>query len=160
MNKKPGVSILSIAFLLTIPGGVLYIFRCPLHFPVWEPAVEAEPIPGVVSKEFVSIEDCEDDKDSVLVNYILTCDQNLRIHTVFDLEGKSFWWIDYNLDGGWYTVYRDPIPYIPEIDPLLAIQLPEGQYERQQRVPRKIIEWEGRYRIYFVDSGYLEFTID
>lgn len=155
MNKKLGVSILSIAFLLAIAGGMLYIFRYPLHFPVWEPAVEAEPIPGVVSKEFVSIEDY--DEDCVAVNFILTCDKEVG-HK--DKRGVVSWWVDYNRDGDWYTVYRAPMQRADAIFPAFNSLTPPGQYEREIYIPRKIVEWKGRYRQYSIDTGYLEFTVD
>lgn len=146
MRKKRRAVIISLVLLLAILGGGLYVFRYSLHFPMWRLAEEPESNPER-QVEFVSLEE-EEGKTKILVNLISERGGGF---------GGSSFRIDYRMNGKWYTVYESE----PEIYVAFSWVLKPGQKNGySERVPQKVTEWEGRYRLYIRGWNCCEFEVN
>ena len=137
--KKPKSRALLLALAALLLGGAgLWALLRPQPFPLWEPAQEMEPVPGIVSWEYVSMEPASS----------TSVDRSVDWPSVYRCEE----WIEYCQNGEWHVVYRHPRPKTDMI-PADALIFLAGTHDVTMRdVPKQLFQRKGSYRygIYFL----------
>lgn len=145
--KKPKNRALLLALAALLLGGAgLWALLRPQPFPLWEPAQEMEPVPGIVSWEYVSMEPAS--STSVDIHMEVTTDRDLDWPSVYRCEE----WIEYCQNGEWHVVYRHPRPKTDMIPADALIFLAGTHDVTMDGVPKQLFQRKGSYRygMYFL----------
>lgn len=98
--KKPKNRALLLALAALLLGGAgLWALLRPQPFPLWEPAQEMEPVPGIVSWEYVSMESAS--STSVDIHMEVTTDRSVDWPPGPHHRDE---WIEYCQNGEWHVV--------------------------------------------------------
>lgn len=145
--KKPKNRALLLALAALLLGGAgLWALLRPQPFPLWEPAQEMEPVPGIVSWEYVSMEPAS--STTVDIHMEVTIDRDLDWPNVYRREE----WIEYCQNGEWHVVYRHPRPKTDMIPADAWIRLAGTHDVTVDGVPKQLFQRKGSYRygMYFL----------
>ena len=147
MRKPKNRALLFVLAALLLGGAGLWALLRPQPFPLWEPAQEMEPVPGIVSWEYVSMEPAS--STSVDIHMEVTTDRSVDWPPGPHYRDE---WIEYCQNGEWHVVYRHPRPKTDMIPTDALIFLAGTHDVTMGDVPKQLFQRKGSYRygIYFL----------